>query len=192
MGRNYFGDISGKFWFGIQCSNDIEKLIPKINESHSIKYCWLGCGCRVNLGKDMQPNTDYCHCCYEGKINHLADVLEFEGNPDIMYEEDNHFHYDIGKEDHYNQLCDSLFLLSSQLPPNIFKEFNGIEVIWDDSMLDIHSGVYERIFELSRTLCLGTERENNNMREIIARYGHGLQVKYCLEKLGTCTFTAEI
>ena len=27
MGRYYYGDIEGKFWFGVQSSNDINNLI---------------------------------------------------------------------------------------------------------------------------------------------------------------------
>lgn len=195
MGRHYCGDISGKFWFGIQCSNDIEKLICTLSESHTIKYCWLGCGCRVNLGEDMLPCTDYCIVCYAGKNKHLEDIEENKlgeiGNQ-TMYEEDNHFHYEITKEDHYQLLCNSLRLLSFYLEPNIFKEFNNIEVTWDDNMLDSHSGIYDNIYEMSRKLNLGSERENNNMREKVARYCHGLQVKYCLEKYGMCSFSAEI
>ena len=200
MGRNYFGDISGKFWFGIQCSSDIEKLICTLNESHTIKYCWLGCGCRVTLGEDKVPYTDYCHLCYDGKNKHIEDIEDnnlaeedsINGESTKMIAEDNHFIYEITKDEHYQLLCDSLNLLSSYLSPNIFKELNDIEVTWDDSILDSHSGVYDRIYELSRDLNLSTERDNNNMREKIARYCHGLQVKYCLEKLGYCSFSAEI
>ena len=40
MGRFYSGDIEGKFWFGIQDSNDIENLV---NITSNIEYAWKVC-----------------------------------------------------------------------------------------------------------------------------------------------------
>jgi hypothetical protein len=42
MGRFYTGDIEGKFWFGIQDSNDIENLV---NITPNIEYAWKACNC---------------------------------------------------------------------------------------------------------------------------------------------------
>ena len=39
MGRYYEGDIDGKFWFGIQCSDDGEFFGAQEQESNWIDYC---------------------------------------------------------------------------------------------------------------------------------------------------------
>ena len=40
MGRFYSGDIEGKFWFGVQDSDDIKNLVTiKGNNDYSWKVC---------------------------------------------------------------------------------------------------------------------------------------------------------
>ena len=45
MGRYYSGSVEGKFWFGIQPSNDIENLINI--QANAPKLLWIGCNCYV-------------------------------------------------------------------------------------------------------------------------------------------------
>ena len=45
MGREYIGDISGKFGFAIQDSCDIQNLIEGI--LYEIEYEWYGCSCNI-------------------------------------------------------------------------------------------------------------------------------------------------
>ena len=46
MGRFYSGDIEGKFWFGVQDSNDIENLV---NITPNIEYAWKACNCFAEI-----------------------------------------------------------------------------------------------------------------------------------------------
>ena len=45
MGRYYYGDIEGKFHFGVQSSDDINNLIDNIEHEH--EYEWITCVCNV-------------------------------------------------------------------------------------------------------------------------------------------------
>ena len=49
MGRFYSGDIHGKFWFGIQDSNDINNLVTS---EFIIGYCWKECNCEILLNNN--------------------------------------------------------------------------------------------------------------------------------------------
>ena len=42
MGRFYSGDIEGKFWVGIQDSNDVENLVTI---TPTEEYAWKACNC---------------------------------------------------------------------------------------------------------------------------------------------------
>ena len=53
MGRHYDGDIIGKFWFGIQDSNDITNLITMDSYKY---YIWKGCGCNADI-----EHSNYCN-----------------------------------------------------------------------------------------------------------------------------------
>lgn len=56
MGRYYQGDISGKFWFAVQPSNDVENLC---NIKGTIDFNWIECGCIVE-----NFNDTFCkNCC---------------------------------------------------------------------------------------------------------------------------------
>ena len=63
MGRFYSGDIEGKFWFGIQDSNDVENLVTITGNT---EYSWHACNCVAEIEDD-----DYCRQCYGSKEEHI-------------------------------------------------------------------------------------------------------------------------
>ena len=93
MGRYYSGSISGKFWFGVQCSWCIVDIIEKgcelknkyieIDEnvvafesdilSYKYDLSWTACGCAVD--------GDFCNGCYNTKEEHIEADLEAENEP---------------------------------------------------------------------------------------------------------------
>jgi len=69
MGRYYYGNIAGKFWFGVQDSTDARNIGGKVDKL----YQYVCCGCSVeNL------NTIYCAECYSDFDLHFNDALENE------------------------------------------------------------------------------------------------------------------
>lgn len=55
MGRYYWGDIKGKFWFGIQDSNDAINFKAADND---FKYVWVGaCGCEFPDNKEARKHV---------------------------------------------------------------------------------------------------------------------------------------
>jgi hypothetical protein len=127
MGRYYSGSIEGKFWFGIQSSNDIENLINI--QANEPKLLWIGCNCYIEDEKD-----EYCKDCYGS----LEDFLDKEGEyieNGIHFYEDNEISYDIDEsylqelktklesmektfDTHLKELC-------NKLPNNLQNAFDG-------------------------------------------------------------------
>ena len=63
MGREYFGDISGKFGVAIQSSSDIENLI---NIEYLNEYEWYGCHCFIECTELSELNKKkFCDSCYD-------------------------------------------------------------------------------------------------------------------------------
>lgn len=71
MGRYYRGDINGKFWFGIQSSDDAACL--GVTPEHQYEY--YGCGCYVDLGEEVNVSS-YCGSCYDSLSEHQQDSQE--------------------------------------------------------------------------------------------------------------------
>ena len=175
MGRDYSGSIEGKFWFGIQPSNDIENLINI--QANEPKLLWIGCNCYVEDEKD-----EYCKDCYDSKEAFLDEMgEEFEGDP---YDELPEISYNI-TDDSLEDLCDALTTLEKEIDPRIIAEFKKIE----GDMSNAFNGVFNQVNEIVEILL----KENKNMNlQIIARYGLGLQIKQCLEKNGSCGLYCEL
>ena len=85
MGREYLGDISGKFGFGLQSSCDIESLI---NINYSKEYEWYGCFCKIE--EEYIHKEKYCIGCYESYDDHYECVKD-----DIDEDNDNNLFYQI-------------------------------------------------------------------------------------------------
>lgn len=79
-GRFYSGDISGKFWFGVQSSDDISTLVPYVPIQN---YIWKSCGCYVD--EEIREGK-YCKDCYDSIDSHILEVKEEENYEDgLLY-----------------------------------------------------------------------------------------------------------
>ena len=121
MGRYYWGDIEGKFWFAIQTSQDISNLIDNI--SYHTEYTWKVCNCSA----DIHSSLNYCQNCYQNKQQHLDDIIQHEEETDTMYDEENTITYQIEKEKHYSKLVQKMENIRQKLPLKIIAEIDKIE-----------------------------------------------------------------
>ena len=69
MGRYYTGQISGKFWFGIQDSTDADFF----GTEYSDVFSFYVCGCEYFTGE----SKEYCDGCFGSLEEHMA-ALEAE------------------------------------------------------------------------------------------------------------------
>jgi hypothetical protein len=97
MGRFYDGDIQGKFWFGVQDSDDIENLV---NVKSGMYYGWRVCNCFAEI-----DCHEYCKDCYDSKEAHIESAIEEEEYEDeCLYYEECTFGYSLDKDTHYEEL----------------------------------------------------------------------------------------
>jgi YesN/AraC family two-component response regulator len=185
MGRYYDGDIQGKFWFGIQSSNDIEQLI-KINGVQRVS--WLVCGCNAEVNVD-----DYCKQCYGSKEEHIETAIENkEFNEDdnatdrCLYREDQMITYELDSS-HYQELVDNMKTLKTTLPEETIAIFDEIEQT--DKILDAFTGVFSHVHEMLNMD--GDAEEKHALYVLIARYTLGYQLEYCLRKQSKCMVYCE-
>lgn len=114
MGRYYYGNIEGKFWFGVQDSDDISNLC---NIDYETLYYWEGCNCDTNLVQIK--NIGYCSNCYNDKESHLKDIDD--DNDTQLYNESNMIKYSLIKDIHEEQIKSKLISIESQIDLNLFK-----------------------------------------------------------------------
>ena len=190
MGRFYWGDIEGKFWFGIQDSDDICNLI---NIKYISTYSWKCCDCGTYA--DINYDT-YCSNCYDTYEEHKQAIHEDEYGSDYddveisekLYYQNDNISYEIYKDEHYFELLNSLKDLELQLSDRVIREFANID--YDDKLLN----TFEKSFE--KTEIVFKEEVKNGLLDksktvILARYILGTQIKFCLEKNGHCIINCE-
>jgi hypothetical protein len=184
MGRYYNGDISGKFWFGIQDSNDIHNLITMDSYKY---YNWKKCGCCADI-----EGSNYCNCCYNTLKEHIDDVKnddDYEDN--CLYYEECCQDYNIDKSVHYQELVDSMSELKKEINDEIIEEFDKIPQ--DDNILDAFTGVFDNSLKLLNSLNkeIQEKQEKKKLETLVARYTLGYQIEYCLRKNETCNVSCE-
>jgi hypothetical protein len=181
MGREYLGDISGKFGFGLQSSCDIESLI---NISYTKEYEWYGCNCQIeeeNLNKEK-----YCIGCYESYDEHydaVSDDIDEDNN--TLFFETSFILYNITYDDHYEQLIESLNNLKKKLPEDIVEEFEKIK--YHKDIIDGYSEIFKDAYKSYDNLNIN----DNDTLLYFLRYKLGMQVKYVLEREENCFMSCE-
>ena len=70
MGRYYNGNINGKFWFGVQSSDAMEKY-GAVEQKHNFQYKICGCCC-----DDEPQEKDYCERCFNSYKDHIKEVRD--------------------------------------------------------------------------------------------------------------------
>ena len=178
MGRFYHGAIEGKFWVGIQDSDDISNLVTIKPE---MSYMWKACLCCANI-----DNDGYCNDCYESKEDHEEAVIEEDGtNEDnCLYIEEQTITYYLDRNSHYDELKKNMDILKLKIDPKIVDEFDKIEQ--NDKILDAFTGVFDNSVKKLNEIRKENKKENNELDVIVdssalvARYTIGYQLEYCL------------
>lgn len=141
MGRFYNGDINGKFWFGVQSSDDISNLL----DIDSDMVCeWYGCGC--TLHDDNNEDNEYCIECYNNKEDFLlnaSEEMEADGSS-IPYRETNEIVYYISSSQYLKPLEEKLNELEQKIHKSIIDAFK--EITGDVS--DVFTGVFDNVLEM--------------------------------------------
>jgi hypothetical protein len=179
MGRYYNGDIEGRFWFGIQSSDDISNLV---NVKPHVYYTWNVCDCVAEI--DYQ---EYCRNCYETKQNHIDDAInndKYEDN--CLYYEEYTTSYCLDKCTHYTELLVNMNELKMEINDEIIKEFDKIEQ--NDDILNAFTGVFDKTLKIHNEL---NKLKENKLSELVARYTLGYQIEYCLRTTGDCNISCE-
>jgi hypothetical protein len=181
MGREYLGDISGKFGFGLQSSCDIESLI---NITYTKEYEWYGCFC--NIEEEDLNKEKYCIGCYESYEEHYEAVSDDinEDNNNLFFET-SFILYNISRDHHYDQLIESLNNLKEQLPEDVIEEFEKIKD--HEDIIDGYSEIFKNAYN---------KYDNHNFNDsdlllYFLRYKLGIQIKYVLEKEDSCFVSCE-
>ena len=185
MGRFYHGSIEGKFWFGVQSSDDISNLVTI---KYVMSYSWKSCHCCAEIDIDNDDEDKYCKDCYESKEEHEESVIEEDGeNEDnCLYYEEQTICYHLDKDSHYDELKKNMDILKSKIDPKITDEFDKIEQ--NDKILDAFTGVFDNSLKILNEIEKEKEEENNKNEsdvnkdyiELVARYTIGYQLEYCL------------
>lgn len=170
MGRYYTGQISGKFWFAVQSSDDASHFGVNCKE----EICYYICNC------PYEGIENYCSNCYESFEQHIKDIKE---NYDETYNEASEKTYNEA----YNEISYS------------FTE-NDIEKVKDMiTKLEKDVGIYMDSYKIiddeennEITYDILIDNIPHEKMELIARLSLGKQILYCLEKNGTCIFYAEL
>tara|TARA_B110000967_G_C18797085_1_gene516363 strand:- start:520 stop:1092 length:573 start_codon:yes stop_codon:yes gene_type:complete len=177
MGRYYHGAIEGKFWFGIQDSDDISNLVTITPE---MSYMWKACLCCANIEDD-----DYCNDCYESKEEHEEAVIEADGeNEDnCLYIEEQTIIYYLDRDLHYKELKENMDILRLKIDPEIIAEFDKIEQ--NDKILNAFTGVFDNSVKKLNEIEKGKKKKTelyvtDRSMSIVARYTIGYQLEYYL------------
>jgi hypothetical protein len=181
MGRFYDGDIEGKFWFGIQDSYDIEKLV---SITPCMYYSWKECNCSAEI--DCQ---EYCNDCYESKEDHITDVIENdEYDDETLYYEEQCCGYSLDKDTHYLELHDNMNKLRTEISEEIINEFD--KLTRNDDILNAFTGVFDNTHKSINNI--ENKEERQKIAELVARYTLGYQIEYCLLKQGDCNIHCDL
>jgi hypothetical protein len=141
MGRFYNGDINGKFWFGVQSSDDISNILDIDSEM----VCeWYGCGC--TLHDDNNEDNEYCIECFNNKEDFLlnaSEEMEADGSS-VPYHETNEIVYYISSSQYLKPLEEKLNELEQKIHKSIIDAFKGIT----GDVSDVFTGVFDHVLEL--------------------------------------------
>ena len=173
MGRYYSGDISGKFWFGVQSSGDASEFGIKYKKIYNYFLC--NCNCE-------NKNLRYCLDCYDCYDDHRIAIMNdndieiHKSRKNLWYESETEICYDIKKR-HQKAIKEKVNLLEEMVGhymANYFIKDDDDEIYYDYDMID------EDIMNDNETMTL------------LARLCLGKQILYCLKKKKKCFFYAEL
>lgn len=174
MGRYYEGDISGKFWVAAQDSFDPSYFGVEPTQ----EYEFYGCLCCAtdyidHCKTEEEKNILFCKSCYKSLEEHLEKTKDEQDEIQKTWRAYECVKYSFSENDLKN-VKRAIKILEKKYG----KYMDNFSIVDDDQ------GEIE--YEFSSSLSLGNDSKG------VARLCLGKQILYCLQKHGTCTFTAEI
>jgi hypothetical protein len=174
MGRFYYGNIKGKFWVGIQDSNDPENFDLEETPQHN----YIGCGCFCE-NKEIK----YCDSCYSSFEEHKESIEEdgdYEGDLDkldnLIEEYSNESEWKADKDD-----VENIEKVLKEIDEKInVKEY--IKSITFDQKDDF-------AYQFKKTSKF--KKERGDILTLLARWCLGMQILKCIEVKGSCVFCGE-
>jgi hypothetical protein len=188
MGRYYYGDISGKFWFACQSSYDASNYGVKHKDVINFHICHCTC--------EEMTDKIYCESCYDSYEQHIESIKEEEEEKieiiNTWYISETEISYEFSEE-HIDQVNNKIKELEGKVG-NYMKSFKiideneeityHIDLDFDDKITENYTS--ENNSENS-TIC----QDKKNIDELIARLCLGKLIHYSLIKKGCCIFFCE-
>ena len=176
MGRYYYGDIAGKFWFACQSSYDAENIGGIVSVGRMV---YMICNCEYEHSAHK-----YCHICYDSYEEHLKDLREDDfitkdnipgdNQPLIWKNSEVDCYFDEGSleivEEHIKTLYEKIGHLIEDFTMENEENSYEYDIDWNEEYLDID-----------------TKKEE----ELVARYCLARQVAQCIKDKGECHFYGE-
>ena len=183
MGRFYFGQISGKFWFGVQSSSDPEYF----GVTHTDVVQFHVCGCEIDdkfIERIVQDEITYinvnkpnifCRDCFESYAQHKQSMID----DDITYDDNTWFAstaeiYYVFESKHIDFVKEQVQKLEDEV-----GKYMASYVIKDESD------------EITYDYTCPKDLLGNELI-LVARLCLGRQILHCLHIHGKCIFTAEL
>ena len=174
MGRYYHGDISGKFWFGVQNSDDAKYFGVEPEFLHE----FYGCGCHIEIydPDDIRlTNQLYCTNCYSSLEQHQETINDIDENVTWFLREIS-FTF---RDEHVAVMERKIALLSRQ----VGQFMEGYTIVGDkDTEFSYEYTISEHVNSSITKL----------QREQIARLCLGKVIAHCVAEKGECNFIAEL
>ena len=187
MGRYYYGDIEGKFAFGIQSSYDPEEFGTKALELHR----WT-CGCDSELGEPPEN----CDCIIPHKHNYNPDNGDVCTEPEGLCtktEDENvqdidsktlKFNFDDTMIEYITEQIRDIY--DNRYDPDIKDKF--LDYMSEEFSEEREPKTYEELAEEFNT----TKENLKEQFRLFYRHTLGLEICEYLEEHGTCTFYGEL
>jgi hypothetical protein len=177
MGRYYYGDIVGKFWFAIQSSDDPENVYCE-NFGNEMRY--KVCCCQsVNNTHD---ENDYCSDCFSSKKEHWGAIVEDDSDDTskLCYEINDSITKWVAYQTDVPKIHDVTIIIDELI--HIYKYIERIDFNEDAGFgMEIQ---FTKEFE---------NNKNENVEKLLARYCLAKQIYEYFRKTNneTCVFYGE-
>jgi hypothetical protein len=197
MGRYYYGQISGKFWFGVQSSDDASHFGLEHNDTFKYYVCQCEIQHTENASSHIEP---FCKDCFSSLDEHKQAMIdegtEFDDDTDtnkMWFKSDCEISYTFESK-HIDMVESHIKILEE----SVGKYMSGYKIVDTNDEITYEYEI-PKPADLSEELytpddCTQSPFPNyisNDDITLIARLCLGKQILYCLHKHGMCELYAE-
>lgn len=205
MGRYYWGDIEGKFWFAVQRSDDAIHFKPADN---MYSYNWIGrCGCEFEDVQEARKHTmKDCE-----RADELYDLTDFPfwdpknrggRQPDYPLQKDEYdtdgirFTFEAGELDYVNEILKEIEDSFDPAEKEYFAEWTRFEEDYDRlQKAELPTLALEGVWQNWRKDWFIRNNkippDFDKFETLLARHALGSKIAVCLMEKGRCQFDCE-